>query len=497
MPERVAVIGAGPGGLVAARWLSSCGFEPTIYERNPVLGGQWSGLPGCSGVWPSMHTNTSRILTAFSDLPFGGHLVHPPNADVLRYLHRYAGSFGLTARIRFGTAVDSVDRQGTRWAIRHADGTEVFDRVVVASGRFHAPAVPAVAGLESFSGDPGVSSTYDFRDHERYLGKRVLVAGGAISALEIASELAQLGASRVVVAQRRQRYVLPKFAAGVPSDHRIFTRYGTLSNEVLPPAEIDRQLKEIVTEAGGSPDQYGAPAPDPSLFAAGVTLGQSYLPLVAEGRITVCPWIDSVAGATVTFADGHAEPFDAILFGTGFQLSLPFLGEDVRATLDLDGAHLDTDRHTFHPDLPGLAIVGMWDQSGGYFVPLELQARWIAYLWSGILPAVTEAEQRASVAACRSRRGASQKTRMNLAALTFARAAGVEPDPSRWPDLRRALLFGPLAPSCFRLEGPDALPGAATDFAQDAAAFGAITGNELTGREQRYWSMVEGARQAP
>ena len=163
-------------------------------------------------------------------------------------------------------------------------------------------------------------------------GKRVLVAGCAVSALEIAAELAQLGAARVVVTQRRQRYVLPKFAAGVPSDHRIFTRYGTLANETLPAAEVDRQLKEIVIEAGGSPEQYGAPAPDPSLFAAGVTLNQGYLPLVAEGRITVRPWMKSVVNATVTFADGHAEGFDGIVLGTGFELYLPFLSDDIRTT---------------------------------------------------------------------------------------------------------------------------------------------------------------------
>ncbi len=57
--------------------------------------------------------------------------------------------------------------------------------------------------------------------------------------------------------------------------------------------------------------------------------------------------------------------------------------------------------------------------------------------------------------------------------------------------MRRALLFGPLAPSCFRLEGPDALPDAAARFARDAAAFGAITSNELTQREQTYWSLVQ------
>ena len=99
--------------------------------------------------------------------------------------------------------------------------------------------------------------------------------------------------------------------------------------------------------------------------------------------------------------------------------------------LDLDAVHLDADRYTFHPDLPGLAFVGMWDQSGGYFVPLELQARWIAYAWGGVIPMASEADQRSSIAAYRSRRGMSQKTRMNLAALTFARAAGVEPQLER------------------------------------------------------------------
>jgi dimethylaniline monooxygenase (N-oxide forming) len=104
-----------------------------------------------------------------------------------------------------------------------------------------------------------------------------------------------------------------------------------------------------------------------------------------------------------------------------------------------------------------------------------------------------DADQRSSVAAYRSRRGTSQKTRMNLTALTFSRAAGVEPRVSDWPDLRRALLFGPLAPSSFRLEGPDALPDARERFARDAAAFGAITSNELTDRERKYWALVQAA----
>ncbi|AQA05223.1 dimethylaniline monooxygenase [Mycobacterium sp. MS1601] len=488
MSARVAVIGAGPGGLVTARWLLSQGFEPVIFEQGTTLGGQWTGEAGRSGVWPQMHTNTSRILTSFSDLAPGDGAVFPRNQDVLDYLRRYARAWDLQRRIRFGTSVVSLRRDAGSWLVAYAGGVEPFERVVVATGRFRAPVIPAINGLGTFAGQ--VSSAFEFRGADAHEDRRVLVAGCAVSALEIAAELAQRGAAQVVLTQRRQRYVLPKFAAGVPSDHRIFTRYGALAAELLEPAEVDRQLREIVVEANGSPEQYGAPAPDPSLFAAGVTLSQHYLPLVAEGRINVRPWIDHISGNAVTFTDGATEQFDTMVFGTGFRLDLPFLSDEVRRILGLDDVHLDADRYTFHPDLPGLAFCGFWDQSGGYFVPLELQARWIAYTWGGTVAAVTEAEQRAAIATYRARRGLSQKTRMNVAAVTFARAAGVEPTLANWPQLRRALLFGPLAPSAFRLEGPDALPDAVTRFKADAAAFGAIVSAELTARELTYSALL-------
>jgi len=88
MAGSVAVIGAGPGGLATARWLLSQGFEPTIFDQAPVLGGQWTGLPGLSGVWPTMHTNTSRVLTAFSDLEHETGNVYPSGRDILAYLGR-------------------------------------------------------------------------------------------------------------------------------------------------------------------------------------------------------------------------------------------------------------------------------------------------------------------------------------------------------------------------------------------------------------------------
>src|SRR3954452_14340252 len=130
MTGSVAVIGAGPGGLVAARWLLSLGFDPTIFEQGPVLGGQWTGLPGLSGVWPTMHTNTSRVMTAFSDLDHDTAFVYPSCGDVLAYLNRYAEALGLVPHIRFDTRVDLLARDDARWLVHHSGTMERFDKVV-------------------------------------------------------------------------------------------------------------------------------------------------------------------------------------------------------------------------------------------------------------------------------------------------------------------------------------------------------------------------------
>jgi len=168
-------------------------------------------------------------------------------------------------------------------------------------------------GLESFSGTGGVAHTYAYADADRFRGLRVLVAGGAISALEIASDLAMAGAERVTVSVRRQRYVLPKLAAGTPTDHIVFTRFHALAEEVFTAGRVNQMYTDAALRLGGRPEYYGAPAASATVAEAGITLCQHFLPLVAEGRIDVRPWITGVDGRMVRFSDGRADEFDAIL----------------------------------------------------------------------------------------------------------------------------------------------------------------------------------------
>jgi thioredoxin reductase len=484
--NQVAIVGGGPSGIVTARWLLAQGFEPIVLEQSDGLGGQWNGHAPHSGVWPSMRTNTSRVMTAFSDLDYpAGTSVFPTNQQVLAYLQRYAEQHDLLPRIRVRSRVQRVERADGGWAVTvmNSDGaasTTVYPKVVIANGRYHKPQIPDVPGLERFTGSLGVTHTFRYKDPDRYRGARVLVCGCSISSLEIASDLAMLGAARVVCANRRQRYVIQKLVAGIPVDHVAFTRFAALAGESFPPEVTAQGLKALILRTSGSPEQFGAPKPADSVFEAGITLSHHYLPLVSEGRIVCRPWLKDVREQTVTFADGSEDGVDAIIFGTGFTLDLPFLSDHIQRTLDIDDHCLDLYHFTFHPDLPGFAVVGAIDQVGPFFPVTELAGRWVAYVWSGARPTPTREEMLDAIAKYRARRHEPQTVPMQLAAVRFARLAGVEPDVTKWPSLVRALTFGPLAPAGFRLEGPDALPDAASRLEDAARMFGAIPSGALT-----------------
>ena len=460
--QTVAIIGAGPAGLAVARWLKRDGFDPILFEQGDRLGGQWAADPRYSGVWPSMHTNTCREMTQFSDLPHApGTPIYPSHQTMLAYLERYADQFDLVPRIKLRTRVIALAQTPNNgWALSYVgeDGIgheENFCKVVVASGRFNKPMLPEIPGLASFTGACGIVHASQYKDPDGYRGQRVLVAGCAVSALEIACDLAMIGAARVATTNRRQRYIMQKIVAGIPIEHFLQTRSAVLVQECLPKKEVAEDLRQLILRTSGSPELFGALNPGEDLAVAGVTQCQHYLPLVAEGRIDVKPWITAIDGQTVQFSDGTADRFDGLIFGTGFELSLPFLSDDLRQQLGVGAQHLDLYKCTFHPDLPGLAFAGLFQVAGPYFPPIELQARWIAYAWSGArpLPLPTEMKRWAAKAAGQT----SDKHHMPSLTVDFAREAGVEPDIDQWPDLEHALLFGPLVPASFRLNGRDPL----------------------------------------
>jgi dimethylaniline monooxygenase (N-oxide forming) len=439
------VIGAGPSGIAAAKYALGAGFDVTVFEAGDGLGGQWYTTAAHSGVWPGMHTNTSRAMTAFSDFPAPPeHPLHPAAEQIHAYLDAYAQAFGVVDRIRFRTRVEHV-RAG--WSV---DG-EPFDAVVAASGRFGRPRLPGVAG--GFRGR--LCHTFDYPGADAFAGRAVLVYGNGISGAEIASDLAHH--APVISAFRKSRYVIQKVVDGVSSDWQWYTLFGALERRALPPAEWSRRQRERIMSVAGDPADFGAPAPDADVRVAGLSLCQDYLAQVRDGSIDCRPAIASIDGQAVTFVDGSIATVDAIVCATGYDLDVPYLH-------GLLGADLALYQRTFHPDLPGLGVIGQFLAQGPYFPLLELQARWIVAVWSGEATLPGSAEMRYVAARPRPPLDAH-----NALALTLSEALGVAPDPLEWPELTEPLVFGPMLPPRYRFSGPGAMPDAPARFARQLA----------------------------
>ena len=445
----VAVIGAGPAGLAAAKHALDAGLEPVVFEASAELGGQWARAEGRSGIWPGMSTNTSRSMTAFADLPPDpAQPLHPLAPQIHGYLQSYAERFGLLERIRFGAPVETVE---LGWRV---DG-EPFDGVIVATGRFHRARVPET--LQAFAGE--LMHGYDYPGREALAGRRVLVYGNGISGSEIAADLAR--GAEVTHAFRKPRYVIRKNDDGCSSDWRWYTQASALLRRNLPPEQLSAQTRQRIIRLAGDPADQGAPRPDPELRVAGITLTQDWLGAVASGAVECRPAIAAIDGRDVRFDDDTSAGFDVLISATGYDLDVPCLGPGVR---DVLGPELRLHHRTLHPDLEGFAMVGQFFALGPYFPLLELQARWAVAVFAGQIPPPDPGAMLAEMAS-----PARPAEPHDLLSLEIAEALGVVPDLDARPELREALLFGPMLPARWRLDGPGSEARAAARFSDELA----------------------------
>src|SRR3954452_23358783 len=410
---RIAIVGAGPSGIVAAKYALEAGFDVTVFEASGGLGGQWCTTARHSGVWPGMHTNTSRAMTAFSDFPAPAeHPLHPAAEQIHAYLQAYARAFDVIDHVRYETPVGEV-RPG--WEV---DG-EPFDAVVIASGRFRRPRWPGV--VHGFRGQ--LLHTFDYPGAGAFADRTTLVYGNGISGAEIASDLAPH--APVISAFRKSRYVIQKVVDGISSDWQWYTLFGAVERRLLPADEWSRRQRERILRVAGDPADFGAPAPDEDLRVAGLSLCQDYLGRVRDGGSVCRPGIASIDGTTVTFTDGSTATVEVIICATGYDLDLPYMDEVVA---DVLGGGPTLYKRTFHPDLPGLGVIGQFLAQGPYFPLLELQARWISAVWSGQATLPSDGEIRHALA-----EPPPPLDPHNALALTLSEELGVPPEPMGWP----------------------------------------------------------------
>jgi putative flavoprotein involved in K+ transport len=185
-PERVntIVIGGGQAGLATGYQLKQRGVDHVILDAADRVGASWRER------WDSLRLFT---FAKWGDLPgmkFPGKRHHLPSKDeVAEFLQQYAAEFSLP--VRLNARAQRLSRVGNRYVVESAAGRFEGDNVVVATGPFQTPRVPAFAG--ELDGSIRQMHSSEYRNPSSLADGDTLVVGAATSGAQIAMDLANNG----------------------------------------------------------------------------------------------------------------------------------------------------------------------------------------------------------------------------------------------------------------------------------------------------------------
>ena len=206
MGPRIVVIGAGFGGIGAARALLRAGItEVTVLERGDDVGGVWR-----DNTYPGAACDAPSPIYAWSWAPHPWSRRYATQPEILDYVRDTAAAEGVLDHVHHGQDVVSCvfdDDRGT-WSVTTRAGDRwVADVLVSAVGQLSAPVVPDLPGAGTFAGPTFHSATW--RHDVGLAGRRVAVVGTGASAIQFVPGIVDEVGS-LTVFQRSAPYVVPK-----------------------------------------------------------------------------------------------------------------------------------------------------------------------------------------------------------------------------------------------------------------------------------------------
>jgi putative flavoprotein involved in K+ transport len=334
----VIVIGAGQAGLAVAAELSRHGLRFLVVDAASEIGSTWRSR------WDSLRLFSPAQYDGLPGMGFPAPAdTYPTKDEVADYLAAYAAAFQLP--VLLDCAVTRLQRRDDRFVVHTTQGTLRALQVVVATGPFQHPVVPAVA--DGFGPEVTQVHSSSYRNPADLPRGTVLVVGGGNSGLQIAEELA---ATRdVVLATGRPSVQLPQ---------RILGRdlFWWLSVLGLLGRTADSRLARRMRAKGD------------------LVIGTSYRS-VARAGVTLRPRLVAASLEGATFEDGTTARPAAVVWATGFR-------RDYR-WIDVPGVVVDGEvvHRRGVTDVPGLSFIGLpWQRTRGSALLgfVQHDARWLA-----------------------------------------------------------------------------------------------------------------------
>lgn len=340
---RVAVIGAGLGGLCAAIKLKEAGFDDlTVLEKEGKVGGTWrdNTYPGCC-----CDTPVALYEFSFAPNPNWSHLF-PRAKEVQQYTEDLCDKFQLRPHLKLGEEPVRAtwDDAKALWKIETRGGKSYeAEAIVTALGQLNRPAIPDIPGKDGFKGAQFHSARWDHSVDLK--GKRVACIGSAASAVQLIPEVAK-AAGHLDIYQRTPNWCIPRNDQAITdedkalffTDLEVAMRLGAMNRQIIYEradhffwqafswteqgrAALTRQaLNHLEAQIPNDPELRKKLTPDFPIGCKRVLIVDDFYPALLRDNVSlITDGIERIGADGVVTKDGVTHKADVIIWATGFE----------------------------------------------------------------------------------------------------------------------------------------------------------------------------------
>jgi heterodisulfide reductase subunit A-like polyferredoxin len=308
-PQKIAIIGGGPAGLTCAYNLTLEGYNATVFEALPKLGGMlWVGIPSYRLPREVINREIDAIVS-------------------------------LGVEIKLNSPIGE--------AIKLEDLQKEYDAIFIAAGA-HKPFKLGIFGEELEGVFHGVTFMRKVNMNESIpIGNKVAVIGGGNTAMDCARSSLRLGAKEVYVLYRRSRNEMPVSAHEVEEAEEEGVKFHFLTSPSKILTEDGQKVSKIecMKMKLGEPDESGRRRPIPIQGSEFTIEVDSVIPAVSqapdvsflpeEARFEMTKW-DRLAVNPTTLMTSIPGIFAGGDFATGPSSVIQSIAAGERAAIAID-----------------------------------------------------------------------------------------------------------------------------------------------------------------
>lgn len=176
------VVGAAQAGLSMAYYLKKLNKDFLLVDKEASIGASWRNR------WDSLTLFTPSEFNNLPGLAFPGPKGHYPSKDeVAEYFQDYVAEYDFP--VQFNTLIDKITPQNDHFLLKSPQGDFKAKNVIIATGPFHIPYIPAF----SEKIDPEIFQVHSnyYKNPDQLQPGKTMVVGAGDSGFQILDEISQ------------------------------------------------------------------------------------------------------------------------------------------------------------------------------------------------------------------------------------------------------------------------------------------------------------------